>query len=229
MQHIARNSLGPINRQPVLVIVVPGRDIDRFTRVGREGSSEVEPFACLEGAEHVEFVALIIVRAGPIRVRRIAVRREIRDAARIVVRLAEIVASLAREEFSRSSTEAELDRVALQVALGLKLSLLSQLRVRPRRVGRRSWSVCIDRTEQVDASRADIVHKERAARIELPFDTQAVLNCVWDSLMRVEHDNTCRNRSKLGLNDRVAWIIYDEFLEPHSVEMRSEERRVGKE
>ena len=70
-------------------------------------------------AEEIEFVAPVIIGAGPFGGRVEAVAGEISDAASVVVSFAERVLNLTVEKARRGAAEGEFEPVAFLVAVGL--------------------------------------------------------------------------------------------------------------
>ena len=70
-------------------------------------------------AEEIEFVAPVIIGAGPFGGRVEAVAGEISDAASVVVSFAERVLNLTVEKAGRGAAEGEFEPVAFLVAVGL--------------------------------------------------------------------------------------------------------------
>jgi hypothetical protein len=62
-------------------------------------------------------VALIVVGAAPVRIRKVAAGGKVRDAAGVVVSLSQVIAGLACKEFRGPAANANLERIALEVSL----------------------------------------------------------------------------------------------------------------
>src|SRR5580704_10558836 len=101
-------------------------------------------------------MALVVIGARRVRIGEIAVFRKVGDAACVVVGLTEAVPDLTGEKAHRSAAEPNFQRIALLIALGLKLPLLTKIWVGPGRVIGWRRSIYIERSEHIDSSCANI-------------------------------------------------------------------------
>src|SRR6516225_1732968 len=162
----------------------------------------------------------IVVRSRPIGVGIVAVRREERNSARVVVRLAEGVLHLTGQEFHGAAAKRCFYRIAFLMAFRFNFAFLAKRRIWSRSECGRQGCVRVNGPKQLDAPRTDVHRAERALWRDLPFDPSAVLNRVGDASPRIESDYAGRHACQISRSNGVWRVVEDETQQVTPVEVQ---------